>query len=226
MRFVERQARLEKRTYEAIDELEDIFDVEVHNYPEVRWLGRKGHFEDLGLQEYYREDVEGFQKAGWCVFIHKPNMIILNSEDPSLFCEEAAHFVHLHASNIRSHNKNKEDYFAANALMEMFGYLGSKILNVSRKNPYRAYPDYFALAEARGVAFIQAMKPIQELDSEGVAEMLIHSQGYGLAERVFYALQTGQTNMDYFQKLIRQSLSKSGQATKTFKELRQEFWPV
>lgn len=225
MRFVERQARLEKRTYEAIDELEDIFNVEIPAYPEVRWLGRLGHFEDLGLPEYYRDEVESFQVQRCSTLMSKSKVIILNRDCPEHINEETSHFVHIEASGIHYENRDPEDLIHLHALVEMFGYLGSKLLDSSRKNSFKDFPDYFAIACRQGVGFNKFAEILSDIMKGDASERLIHSQGYGLAERIFCALQTRQAKMGYFQKLIRQNLNGAGEATKTFKDLRKEFWP-
>jgi len=225
MRFVERQARLEKRTFEAIDELEDIFNVEIPDYPEVRWLGRLGHFEDLGLPEYYREEVECLKAQRCSVLMSKSKVIILNRDCPEHINEETSHFVHTEVSGIYYEDKDPEDMIHLRALVEMFGYLGSKLLDPSRKNSFKDFPDYFAIACRQEVGFHKFAEIVGDIMNGDASERLIHSQGYGLAERIFCALQTRQAKMGYFQKLIRQNLNGAGEATKTFKDLRKEFWP-
>jgi hypothetical protein len=225
MKFVERQARLEKKTCEAIDELEDVFNVEIPTYPEVRWLGRLGHFEDLGLPEYYRDEVECLQAQRCSVLMSKSKVIILNRDCPEHINEETSHFVHTEASGIHYKNKDPEDLIHLHALVEMFGYLGSKLLDPSRKNSFKDFPDYFSIACRHRLGFNKFAGILNDITGGDVSERLIHSQGYGLAERVFCALETGQTNIRYFQKLIRQNFNGSGEATKTFKDLRHEFWP-
>ena len=44
MRFKNRQAQIERKVYESINDLEEMFQIEVADYPEVRWLGRLGRF--------------------------------------------------------------------------------------------------------------------------------------------------------------------------------------
>lgn len=224
MRFVERQARLEKRTYEAIDELEDIFNVEVPSYPEVRWLGRKGHVEDLGLHDDFMDDIEGYRKAGWSVFLHEPNMIILNSEDTNVLLEESTHFVHWHTSHINLSGRDSDDWLSVNMLMEMFGFLGSKIINFDRVNPFAKYPDYYSITKRHGSDGVKQY--FQLLDSEQIAEILVHAQGYSLGERVFYGLHSGQVERSYLNKLIRNPFKRKGEATYEFEELRRKVWPI
>jgi len=226
MRFIERQALLEKKTYEAIDELEDIFSVEIPSYPEVRWLGSKGHFEDLGLPEYYRDVVENNRDIHGSLFLYKPGVIILNMANIHHINEEASHYTHMFVSKIVPENRSHEDLLALNCLIEMFGFLGSKILNSCRVNEYRNFPDYFAIGLTHGLGFEKFVDLLNDITGGDVSERIIHSQGWGLGERVFYALHTGQIKMDYVQELFRKNLFRNGEATSAFKELRERVWPV
>lgn len=226
MRFVERQARLEKRTYEAIDELEDVFDVEVPSYPEVRWLGRRGHFEDLGLQECYRDAIENNQKNKGSLFLYKPGIIIINQNDIHHINEESSHYVHMATSGIVPENRGREDLLALNCLIEMFGFLGSKILNSSRVNEYKQFPDYFATGLKYGLKFENFVDLLNDITCGDTSERLIHSQGWGLGERVFYALHNGQIKMNYIQELFKKRFIKPGEAITAFKELRDLVWPI
>jgi len=226
MRFVERQARLERQIYAAIDELEDIFGVEVPLYPEVRWLGRKGHFEDLGFPEYYRDEIEGLKAQRCSALMSKSKVIIINEDCSEHINEEATHFVHTEVSGIHYKNKDSEELIHLHMLVEMFGYLGSKFLDSTRKNSFKDYPDYFSIAGKNGLKFERFAEMLNEMMCDDVSERLIHSQGYGLAERVFYAMQTSQINNKKIRHLIRQNFDKKNSAIETFRHLRQEFWPV
>lgn len=210
MRFVDKQARLEKRTYEAIDELEDVFGVEVRDYPEVRWMGSKGHFEDLGLPEYYRDVVENNKKNHGSLFLYKPGIVILNKDDIHHINEESSHYVHMSTSGIVPEKRNREDMLALNCLIEMFGFLGSKILNPTRGNWYKQFPDYFSIGLKHGLNFEKLVDLLDDFMTGDTSDRLIHSQGWCLGERVFYALQIGQIKMDYVQELFRKNFLNMG----------------
>ena len=226
MKYSTRQARLEEKTYEALCDLEDEFQIEIEDYPEVRWLGRLGKFEDLGLPEKYRESVEFNQQSGGSIFLYQPNIIILNKDSVHHRNEEVAHCLHLRTSKPSLYDKDKKDWFALNVLIEMFGFLGSKILDPSRKNPYSQYPDYFSIASNEGVNIKEALGPLRDLDDKTLSEFLIHSQGYALGERMFYAFEEGQLSRERVRKFLRNKFEKPRQATRTFQRLRKEFWPI
>lgn len=226
MEYSLRQSKLEEQTYEALCDLGDEFQTEVKDYPEVRWLGRLGKFEDLGLPERYRFSVEFNQSSGGSIFLYRPNIIILNRDSPHHINEEVAHCLHLRTSKLKLHDKDKKDWFALNVLIEMFGFLGSKILDPSRKNPYSKYPDYFSVASKCKVSLEEALGSLKDLDEETLSEFLIHSQGYALGERMFYALEEGNLSRERVKKFLRKKFEKPRQATKTLERLRREFWQL
>ena len=226
MRFKERQARLERKVYESINDLEEEFGIEVDQYPEVRWLGRLGKFEDLALSEQYRYSVESNQKAGGSVFLYKPNVIVINKDKDHHINEEAAHCFHLRTAKLSLSDKTAQDWYSVNVLIEMLGYLGSKILNPSRENIYAEYPDYLAMALNRRVGIQDALGPLRDLDQDILSEFLIHSQGYGLGERMFYAMESGNTSNEQVTKLFKKKFKRKGEATKTLIDLRSRMWPI
>jgi hypothetical protein len=225
MRFVERQSCLEQRIYCAIDELEDVFEVEIPFYPEVKWLGRKGHFEDLGLPEYYREEVEELQKYGRSVYVDRAHLIILNGYESVHINEESSHCVHFNASHINLIKRAPEEWLLVNSIVEMFGFLGSLFLEPRRKNEFFGRPDYFKIAFDAKVSFENAVRKLGMLPEKFENEF-IYTQGYDLGERVFYALYTGQIKMGYIQKLFNKNFSGKGEVTLAFKDLRRKVWPI
>ncbi len=225
MRFVERQARLEQRTYQAIDELEEVFGVEISRYPEVRWFGRLGHFEDLGLSECYREKIEGLQKYGLSAFVSRENVIVLNGDDSAHINEESAHCVHLSTSNICGKRRPMDEWLLANSIVEMFGFLGSLFLDPSRKNVFHDRVDCFQTAYDKKISFRDTVHRLNALPEKFENEF-IYTQGYGLGERTFDALQTGQVNMDYVRRLFKLNFSEPGQVITVFEKLRAKVWPM
>ncbi|MFW5846586.1 MAG: hypothetical protein ACOCUU_00360 [Nanoarchaeota archaeon] len=225
MRFIEKQEILERKTYEALNDLEEEFGLEVDSYPEVRWLGKLGNFNDLFLPERYREEVVSCQKKGGSIYLYRPNVIILNKDENYALNEEASHCFHLRNSRITLANKTKQDWFAVNSLIEMFGFLGSKILDPSRKNPYHKYPDYLELS-LKKINIQDALEPLRDIDDDILSEFLIHSQGYGLGDRMFYSLVSRDLKLDEIKKLLMKNFKGKGQATKTLLELRERFWPM
>jgi hypothetical protein len=226
MRFSKRQARLETKVYESINDLEEEFNLDLPVYPEVIWFGRLGKFEDLALPEKYRASVESTQKTGGSVFLYRPNIIILNKDNPHHINEESSHCLHIGTTKLSISDKTEQDWFSLNVIIEMFGYLGSKILDPSRENIYKDYPDYLSIALNKGINIDQALDPLRDLDHESLSEFLIHSQGYGLAERMFYAFEDGSFSMGKIRKLVRKRFDGEGEATKTLLQLRDKLWPI
>jgi hypothetical protein len=226
MRFKTRQARLEKKVYESINDLEEEFGLEVDDYPEVHWLGRLGRFEDLGLPETYREPVEDNRSTGGSIYLHRPNIIVINKELPRHVNEESSHCFHLNNARIYLLDKTPQDWYSVNVLIEMFGYLGSKILDPSRKNIYEEYPDYLSVSFQEGLDVKDALGPLKKLDKATLSEFLIHSQGYGLGERMFYALESGELSTERVRNLLRKGFKRKGSATNELINLRGEFWPI
>lgn len=223
MRYLERQKRLERKTYSALEELEDEFQIELKEYPEVIWLGRLGKFDDLGLSERYRDSVESMQRSGGSIYLYRPGVIVLNKYSIHHVNEEAAHYFHLKNSKITLTDKNKQDWFAINILIEMFGFLGSKVLNPSRKNPYREYPDYLDIVSKTGATLQEALGPLKDLDEDSLSEFLIHSQGYMLAERIYCALNKGDISKKRIRNFVLKNFKKPGQAKRQLINFRREF---
>lgn len=227
MRTIDRQYRIEDKTHQAINDLENELDIDLNKYPEVVWSGKFGYFEKLGLPESYRKEVEENRKSGGSIFLYKPNIIIINRDSPHHINEESSHCLHLNNARISLYGKSKEDWFSIRVMMEMIGFFGSKILDPSRKNGFHNYPDYFALVQKKdGGDFERAMLPFRYCTAFEVSEMIIHSQGYGLGERVFNAFETGDCNLDEVKKLIKTNFSKPKEAIRTLENLRKKYWPI
>jgi len=177
------------------------------------------------LAEYYREDIESLQKNGQSVLVTGANVIVLNINEPKHINEEASHYVHFNISNIHKGKRMPDEWLLVSAIVEMFGFLGSKILDPSRKNDFNGRPDYFQIARNKKVPFEDAVQKLNALPEKFENEF-IYTQGYSLGERIFYALETGQISSAYVNRLFRQGFCKSGQATKAFRDLRQEVWPI
>jgi hypothetical protein len=226
MRSLERNTRLETSVYEAIGSLEEEFKLDIEYYPDVLWLGRQGRFEDLGLPEVYRSSVESNRMAGGSIFLYRPKVIVLNRDQPHHINEESSHCFHLGNTRITLGDKTRQDWFAINVLIEMFGYLGSKILDPSRRNIYQGYPDYFEVALRRDADLGSALDQLRDLDDETLSEFMIHSQGYGLGERMFYAFESGDLSRERVKRFLKKDFKKKGEATRTLIKFRKDFWPV
>ncbi len=64
MKQFEKQKRIEQAVYEAIGDIAEEMRLKVSSYPEVYWVGRNLHFEDLFLSESYRGDFADIKTRG------------------------------------------------------------------------------------------------------------------------------------------------------------------
>lgn len=197
--------------------------MELQQYPEVRWFGRKGVFEELLLGERYREQVQESKNSRSSLYLFRPRMILINDLSEHHINEKCAHYLHFVTSGLSLYGKSREDWFSLNVLIEMFGFLGSKLLNPSRKFQYENCWDFFKVLDkddSKGMEKLELLKTDPEFD---FSEFIFHQQGYLIAERMFYALHAGDLNLKEVQRLFRKSFEKPGSATRKYLELRTRF---
>jgi hypothetical protein len=227
MRWIERQRRVEEKVYDTLGLLEDEFELEIDSIPEVRWFGRKGYFEDLGLAEKYREEVEEVQFIRGSLYLTKPRMILLNRDLPHHVNEETAHYFHLSHSELDLKCLNKLDWFSAVVLTEMFGFFGSKILDSSRKNDqFKNFPDHVSMVASNPNEFAVSITSFNQAERKGIMNQIIYRQAYELGDRMFFAYEGGIFSKKRIQDFLVNNFRKSGQATEYFFNLREELWPL
>lgn len=225
MRWVERQDALERQTLEDIEEIADFFGVEVPFYPEVYWVGRRLNFEQLGLSENYESFFEEAKKDGSSVFLSNPKVILIGRATQGDLAEEAAHFVHLTTSKIRANKKNFLDLSATRILVEMFGFLGSRVIVPNRINPYAKSQNYPPVPVTELAPWIKKTAKETNFQVQDVQNELIHFQGYGLAERIWYLEKPRGFCPDNLRKIFLNGFSKPLSATLALAELRKKYWP-
>jgi hypothetical protein len=209
MRWSERQKIVEQYSEDYIDELADELNISVPFYPQVWWIGQPVKFEDLGLSEAYRETFNDARKYGQSQYLHKQKTIIVSKYQRHHIAEEATHFLHFNTSRISGADNTHLAF-----IIEMIGFLGSKLLCPDRKNPYRSEDDVLVLPREK---YIQTLSDYPEL--------VIHQQGYGLGERLYYSYLQGNFSKRQIHDLFLTNFSPS-EAKNYFAELRAKFWPV
>lgn len=226
MRYIEKQRRIEDLVFEAIDEIAEELEIEVPFYPEVYWLGRGVEFEFLGLPKTYKNDFLETKNNKAGIYFNKEKVILIAKDCSSYIGEEASHFLHHKSSKITARGKSKMNRISANILIEMFGYLGSKIVNPARINPYRNSPDLLFSTSYETNKFKARMKKIYGEDEAFLDDFIIHQQGYGLGERLFLKYARGEIEMKRIKKIFLNPLIKSNEPTIEFIRLRDELWPI
>jgi len=218
MRWIERQKKIEERTYEAIEEIAEELNVEVPFYPEVWWKGRNLSLDDLGLSKEIQAGIESYTGLE-SYYLYKPQIILISKDLDFHIAEESAHFLHLISSGIKKPEREGADIFYLEALIETFGFFGSKIICPERENHYLRTKDILSFSP----------RDMEEIfDSWGnriqATEFLIHQQGYCLGERLYYSYINGDVSKKYLRKLFLSDFAEEGEATKTFLRLRNRFW--
>jgi len=226
MYYKERQEKIEEAVFDAIEEIADEFDLGIPFYPTVSCLERNVEFEDSGLPSYFEQDFENLQGEWEAVFIEKPYTIILSSRGlNSVYGEEATHFVHHVNSGIKKSKRKDLDGGFVFCLSEMLGYFGSLVLGEERRNQYSEWPDPYSEPKEFKKFLIQLKKkyaqPIFLLDH------VIHQQGYGLGERLFYAYQNSAITRKEITDLFKNDFRAYNSARKTFVEMREKLdWSI
>jgi hypothetical protein len=229
MRYSVRKRRIEDKVYEALSSLEEEFGLNLKNYPEVVYMSKGTIPELLGLCPSLTDCVRESKQCGISRFLYKQNLVLITRDLPEHINEESAHCLHLNSANISLSRRTKADWFSINILIEMIGYLGSKVLDPSRKNQYRGYPDYFLIARKKEIDFKEALERIEDYEGDGEfnwTEFFVHQQGYTLAEKMFYALELGDLSTGSVSRIIKKDFNKEGSALRKFIDLRRRFWPV
>jgi len=226
MRWGEQQDRLEAKTLDSIEEVSEFFGVEVPYYPEVYWIGKTVEFELLGLPKLYEDLFYLTKKSQSCILLRAPRVILLGNDHLSDVAEEAAHFSHLSNSKIGLKRKTPTDWLAMSIIIELFGFLGSKAVTPERKNPYEGERDCLTLSgeEIGGVREeVQRKSGIEVMD---VQQTIIHSQGYGLAERIWRAEDFRNGLPPHLKKIFLKDFSSPFSAARTYLELKNRYWPA
>ena len=221
-----RQEKIDDVVFEAIEEIAEDFNLSVPFYPHVYCLDKSTEFEDLCLPNYFEEDFDEIGKSLDACFIQKSCSILLGLKPmDSHYGEEATHFVHYVNSKTKRKNKDSTELEFISCLSEMLGYFGSMVLGEERRNQYYPWPDPYSEKKE----FKEFLKELKKKYSKPIFLMdhLIHQQGYGLGERLFYAYQNSDISKKEITNLFKNDFSGKNEARMKFVEMRQKLgWPV
>jgi len=226
MGYIRKQERIETTVFDAIEEIADEFDLNIPFYPAVLYLERNVEFEDSGLPSYFEQDFDNLQGEWDALFIERPCSIILSSRGiKSSYGEEATHFVHYVNSRIKKKQRGSSGGEFILCLREMLGFFGSLMLGEERKNRYSQWPDPWS-QKAEFKEFIKQLKKVYT-QPIFLVDHIIHQQGYGLGERLFYAYQNSDISRGEITKLFKNNFEERYSARDTFLKFRRRLdWPV
>ncbi len=212
MKWIDKQGRLEKRVENCIDILAEEFELEVPYYPESYYVTRNSCFEDYALPEKFREQFEDMKirKSGECW--SSPLIVWATNWDIDV-TEESSHAFNFLLSGAKKYS-NLGDVFFVDVLSEVCGFLGSKILDFERKNPFLIKQDIYQMEGEKIVDFLNQYY-----------EIGVHQQGYLLGEIMFYEYAKGNLKKVEIRDLFQTNFDETGLAMETFDGLRKRFWP-
>jgi hypothetical protein len=213
MRWSERQAKIEEKTYEIIDDIAEEIGVKVPYLPEVYWVGRKLKFESLGLNKIDEETFDIIKQKRNSAYLVRSKIILIGTQNKEHVSEETGHFLHYNTSNIKWgwNNHDNKNTMALNSIVEMFGFFCSKLIVPKRKHNYGKLPDYFD----ENKKFIKEAP--KNLD---IFEFAVHQQGYGLGEKLFNSYISDVVQMKNIKKLFLNDFSKKNSAFASFLGLK------
>jgi hypothetical protein len=216
MRWLERQARLEERVHDCIDEIADEFDLEVPYYPEVFWIGKGSpdyKFRERALKEimskFEYEEMKNIRESCYYPLVCS---MALSSLSLLHVGEESSHFLHLTSTGTNP-IPIREPY--RNAFVEMIGFLGSKVVYPKRLLPQRKVGDILSLP-----------KQIKEECIEFSPEFFLYQQGYGLGGRIWTEYNSCNISKQEIRALFNMMPKNEKEAEKKILELRERFWPI
>ena len=213
MRWIERQEKLQKKVEDCIDEIAEEFDLKVPYYPESYFVTRSSKFEDYALPERMRDNFEDMKKrkSGECWA--NPLIVWATNWDIDI-SEESSHALNFMLSGQKKYS-SKRDMFFVDCLSEVCGFLGSKIIDSSRKNPFLIEQDIYQMPGEEIVKFLDKNY-----------EIGVHQQGYILAEIMHYEYLKDNLKKAEIAKLFKTNFDEPDLALETFDVLRKRFWPM
>ncbi|NCN07821.1 hypothetical protein GW933_04015 [Candidatus Falkowbacteria bacterium] len=225
MRWQERQNKVEAAVYDVMDELSDILSIKVPYYPEVWWLGRSIDTNKLCLSGYLQDELEIRNFAGISYYIISKKMVIIGRcTTRHSILEESSHAFHFITSDISYKNRSQKDCMCLGALVELFGFLGARLVGSDLENPYEAFPDLSKLTK-------QSQKEVRQKliekfgDNFDIDDFFVHQQGYGLADRIYFEYLSGNVSASRLRRLFLAKMSSVDGAINCFVRLKNEFWP-
>lgn len=223
MKHETKQKQIEHLTYDIIEEIADEIGFKVNSYPEVKWIGNKTLFEDLGINEKYRKYIEDIKKKKRAVYYPRHNIIILATDKKSAIGEEAGHFLHFENSgiNLKKHKKNDLDYVSLRSLVEMIGYFCSKLIDPTRKNDYGKHAqrtDYNSNKKSTSANYLESLVFEDNISDE---KFMIYQHGYELGEKLYNQYVLGHFTKKGIHSLMTNPLNEKYAPTKEFLWLKQ-----
>lgn len=225
MRWLERQKKVEAAVYDVIDELADKLSITVSNYPRVWWMGRTVKFQDLGLPNYLKEELEIRNSKGISYYIVSHQAVIIAKKSTHhAILEEASHAFHFICSGVSYKNKNTKNLHCLAVIVEMLGLLGARLVGSDFENPYEDFPDLASLGkQSQAEVKKNILKKLGE-DCD-FNEFFIHQQGYGLADRIYFKYLSGEVSLAHIRRMFLSKFLSSDSPINSFVRFRNEFWP-
>lgn len=220
MRYLERQAKIEDAVFEAIEEIAGELELNVPFYPEVYWLGRSCHFEDLFLPEKFGDEINQVSKNKSSIYLRIPRIILVSRDSPDHISEESAHFLHLLNSRPKLDCRNRLDYFSLNVLVEMLGFFCSKLVCPERKNQFARFDDPLLPSFIAEGDFTKKIAKLLGDKNYDRSEFLIHQQGYILGEKLYFEYVSGRKPLSEIKNLFFNRFLQPYEPTRKFMELK------
>jgi hypothetical protein len=225
MRWQERQDKTEQTVYDAINELSEILSIELPYYPEVWWMGNALKFNQLGLPEFLRDELEFRQSTGISYYIPTYKMVMIGRKvTEHAILEESSHAFHFIRSGVSYSGRTTQEMKCLHALVEMMGMLGARILGSKLENPYDGFPDVTRMTKESQK---QVSKLIEEKIGDGydIDDFFIYQQGYGLADRIYFRYLTDEVKLSQIRRLFLSKLNGKEGVIGKFVRLKNKYWP-
>jgi len=226
MHHKRRQETIEVAIFDAIDEIAEEFNLNIPFYPDVHCLDKSTGFDDFYLPDYFKKDFNNIVRSLDACFIQESCSIVLGLNPlKSDYGEEATHFVHHTNSGIKRKRRDNSELEFINCLSEMLGYFGSLVLGEERINHYSQWPDPYSQKKE----FHEFLKELRKKYPNPIFLMdhMIHQQGYGLGERLFYSYQNSDISKKDIMDLFKNDFSEKNEARRKFVEMREKLgWQI
>jgi len=224
MRWQEQQDQIEAEVYDVIDELSDLLSIPISYYPEVWWMGKTVDSDMVFLPEYLREELEIRNSQGRSYYIIDKRIVIIAEKIKDDILEEASHSFHFMASGISNRSRGTIECLYLDSLVEMFGFLGARLVELDSKNPYEAFPDIFRLLHG-SQKNISCLLLEESDDNYDLYDFFVYQQGYGLADRIYFEYLSGNVSLSRLRRMFLNKFSTPNSAKSYFTRLKNEFWP-
>ena len=202
-------SKIERKVYDAIDEICNEFNLDTNCYPEVYWLYQGLSFDKLGISKNrYKDDFDYAKKSKTSMTSHLPWMIWIGSQHPIHIHEEAGHAINFKQSKISFSDKNKNDLMSTYALTEMIGYFSSKIADTKRTPIFKEFPDI--IDEERS-----CLREVKKANLDPT-NFYIYQQGYNLGEKLFNAYISHIVSKENIKNLFQTNLNGENVASTVF----------